>query len=240
MAQRTLADLKNLLQHSLGGGTPSSLLDQTAIINEAGNHLVAMRPWKWLERPPTTLNFTASQAYVVLPTDFRSAGSIVPDDGLDKQFRWVTFHELNTLRQLNTEPEFVYHAAIVQPGQTGVTADLGAPRLELWPTPAANQTPALHLWYTAGWTKLSSDTDKPNMPEWMESLLIALTRAFAQGYDEQDTGSVSARLSEIETGALFLHAVERDADQQPSYGRLRGGHRGRCITPITWNTVEVS
>jgi hypothetical protein len=46
------------MEHSLGGAL-STQLDPIGIVNEAGQYLVTMHDWVWLDRPPVSLNFRA-------------------------------------------------------------------------------------------------------------------------------------------------------------------------------------
>lgn len=46
------------IEHSLGGSL-SSELDAIGLINEAGQYLVTMHDWMWLDRPPASLDFRA-------------------------------------------------------------------------------------------------------------------------------------------------------------------------------------
>jgi len=46
------------MEHSLGGAL-STQLDPIGIVNEAGQYLVTMHDWVWLDRPPVSLDFRA-------------------------------------------------------------------------------------------------------------------------------------------------------------------------------------
>ena len=46
------------IEHSLGGSL-SSELDAIGLINEAGQYLVTMHDWMWLDRPAVSLDFRA-------------------------------------------------------------------------------------------------------------------------------------------------------------------------------------
>lgn len=240
---RTLAEYRSELQHAIGGSAPASQLAQDTIINDAGRHLVSMHPWKWLERTPGTLNFTASTAYVSMPADFKRAESIVPDDAIDACFTLTTFQEIARMRQFSITSTAAYYGCLVWPGQSGVTALQTVPRLELYPTPATNVTGALHLWYTRGWTVIDDATDVPNIPWFMEPLLVALVRAFAQGYEESDVASLNQRILDV-TGTrqqptpLFAAALSEDGMIQNEYGPMNGGWTETAPASLSWNPVS--
>jgi hypothetical protein len=52
----TVQSCLDQIEHSLGGAL-STQLDPIGIINEAGQYLVDMHDWVWLDRPPVSLNF---------------------------------------------------------------------------------------------------------------------------------------------------------------------------------------
>jgi hypothetical protein len=240
---RTLAEYRSELQHALGGAAPASQLAQDTIINDAGRHLVSMHPWKWLERTPGTLNFAQDTAYVSMPSDFKSLDTIVPDDEIDATFTLTSFYEIARMRQFEITLTAAYYGALVWPGQASATALQTVPRLELYPTPSANATGALHIWYTRGWTVIDDATDAPNIPWFMESLLVQLVRAFAQGYEESDVGSLNQRLADV-TGTrdnpspIFAAALSEDGMIQPDLDTIEGGWTDIQPTPLNWNPVS--
>jgi hypothetical protein len=54
----TVQSCLDQIEHSLGGAL-STQLDPIGIINEAGQYLVDMHDWVWLDRPPVSLDFRA-------------------------------------------------------------------------------------------------------------------------------------------------------------------------------------
>jgi hypothetical protein len=236
----TITKLRNRIKLALGG-TVASTIDQDDIVNEAGRLLHVMHLWKFTERPPVSLNFTQDQAYVDLPSDFGQAVEIRYNADALNLFRLATFAEIAELRSALITPPSTYHGAIVQPGQTSATAAMGSPRLELAPTPSAAVSDALKLWYRAKWTEITYSTgnEVANVPAHVETLLSELVAAVAQGYNERDAGSMSARLAEIEAGPLFQNAVTYDGMIQPDYGEIGPGAAvmGRRSDPITWQSV---
>ena len=238
----TLTKLRNRIALALGGSV-SSKIDQDDIINEAGRLLTVMHPWKFLERPPTTLDFTSGTAYVALPADFGQLVSIRYNSDSIERFILGTFDEIAALRPELVLPS-VYVGSIVHPGQTGSTSAPPVARIELVPTPGDNITAALAVWYRARWTEItySTGSEVPNVPDYVHSLLSELVAAVAQGYNERDAGSMSARLTEIQRGPLFLNAIDYDGLTQPDYGEIGPGAAmsafGRWRDPVSWASVS--
>jgi hypothetical protein len=232
----TLAQLRLIAKHALGGGSPAVIVtdaDTTLdmLINQAGEQLVALHPWQWLMAPPSTLNFTADQAYVALPSDFGEMVEVAYNDSL-RCFHWVTPQELAVRRGRAIQWDGAYHGAVFWPGQTVVTANAGAPRLELHPTPASSVTGALRLVYRRGWTVLDTATDVANVPLWIEPLLVELINAWAGGAENEPERQ--ALLAGVRGGVTFDAAVRRDGGGQTDFGPIRGGAAERAAMSERW------
>ena len=74
--------------------------------------------------------------------------------------------------------------------------------------------------YRSKWVELVTDSDNAMVPDYAESALIALVRAFALGYEEE---GLEQRLGEVEGGVMYLRLKEKDGLIQPEYGPLRNG-----------------
>lgn len=237
LAAQTLAEYRNHVQHAVGGGAVSSQLNADLIINEAGRYLCAMRHWKWLERTPATLDFTASTEYVAMPSDFKSLETIWPDDAINATFTLTSADELARMRQFDISITAAYYGTLVFPPQSGVTALQTVPRMELYPTPSTTTSGALHIWYTRLWTTIDDATDVPNIPAYIETLYTQLVRAFAKGYEEDDTATLDERLMAIEQGPIYRAAVSQDGMTQPEYGEAQGGWLESLPSPLAWGTI---
>lgn len=236
----TLTKLRNRIKLALGG-VVSSNIDQDDIINEAGRQLVIMHDWKWLERPPASLNFTLNTAYVPLPADFGELIELQYNADALNLFTLGSFADVAKLRTSGYIAPAQYVGVIVNPGQATTAGAPPVPRIELVPTPVASVTAALTVWYRAAWTEMtfSDGSEVPNVPIWLHSLLSELVTAVAQGYNEKDAGSMSARLGEIQTGPLFENAKTHDGSIQPDYGYLGLGAAAmpKAMDPINWTSV---
>ena len=210
----TLATLKQHVQHALGGSVASQL-DETTIVNEAGRHMF-MTPWKFRERPPATLTFVASQQFVELPSDFGEIIAANMTDGLVRSFTFTTFHDLVQRRSTSTGSTNHYWLAVSHPAPSNDGDPLPAARLELYPTPTSADQ--ITIAYRANWIPLVNDSDVALVPDYAESSLIALVRAFALGYEEE---GMEIRVGEIESGVMWHRLKEKDGLVQPDYGPLR-------------------
>ena len=221
---KTLANLRAIARHALGGkAAPATLgsaaLTETDYVNQAGAHLCNMHEWNWLARASTTLTLTASQSTITLPATLMEVLAI---EYLDTSVRvkLVSSEEFER-RKLDTQnPTGVLYAAVYFPTRASVTDVPGAPILEVTPTPEETVSGALTLRYRMEWTALSSDTDKANVPAFIEPLLEEIIRAIAKGREDD---SADARLAAIAKGATFQAAVRRDSRHQTDHGEIDNG-----------------
>lgn len=211
------------IRHTLGNAIPSSAIDPMTIINQAGQFLCTMHEWKWLERQSATVGFTANQSYATLPTDLRDLISVQFTQGLVNRVRITSINEISRLRSHNigvglamTWVSLVHKSAT--PAANANQAPV--PILELYPTPVTTDASALTVYYRSGWIAPYSldDNSTIGIPEYVEPLYIQILRAFARGYEEEDQGSLDARLAELYGGVLFRTAAERDGAIQHQYG----------------------
>lgn len=223
----TLANLRAMITHALGGSSASIITSAAAtmnhMVNEAGRRVSMAHPWKHLERPPTTLDLTISTAYIALPAEFSHLVAYEAAPSLGRCLNLTTYQGLAEMRARLITTTGAYFGAIVQPTQSSASTAQSVPRLEIWPTPSASVTAAFTVWYRAKWTELSGDTDVANVPLWFEPLLVQFVRAVAKGYEEED---IDDRIDRILGGGTFAQAIEHDGQIQPDYGPLEGGAVG--------------
>jgi hypothetical protein len=213
----TLSDLKNHIQHALGG-SPASQLSEAGIVNEAGRYMF-LAPWKFRERPPLTLSFVANVPYCDLPEDFGEMITAHMDSGLVKAIHFTTMDDLLERRTTAIGQSQVYWAVIVYPTQTLSSVPIESPpRIEIHPTPSSADK--IRIAYRCNWRDMNDDGDSADMPDYAESALISLVRAFALGYEEE---GLEARLAEVENGPIYRRLLEKDGIVQPDYGVIRGG-----------------
>lgn len=225
----TLGKLRMHAHLALGGlpSTASASSDVTAtteaetaaervasIINEAGRHLFSRR-WGFRQRVAVEVEYTADQEYAALPDDAGGIEAIrLPGNVGGGTVRLVSPDELAGMRlaQAQITAAFPMVATIARP----VTdADDAYPdrRLELYPTPSDDGS--IYLWYLSRWlpVEAADDDSKPiHVPHYAESVLIALVRAVALGYEDD---GMEARCAAVEAGPSWRAAVATDLEEHP-------------------------
>ncbi len=210
------------IKHALGVGPKGSLspgISPLQIANEAGEYLCALRGWKWLEGRMVQVDFVSGQDYVELPSDLRAIKAIDTTDGLTTEIELTTLQAVLEYRTKSLSVPLYFFAAISHDAVDGRPT----PRLELWPTPTSDTDRSVSIFYTAGWSPLTSGDSVAYMPAWIEALYYQILRAFAHGYEEADDGTVDQRLALVAQGPLMDAAVSRDVTVQPNYGQLTNG-----------------
>lgn len=157
--------------------------------------------------------------YAALPADFRTLIDITSKNTLLYGVRQTSLAEIIHDRSSNVTvtSSWNYRVAVNYVGSPPV------PQLEIYPTPGADQNGAWTVIYNADWTRLTADSVNIDIPEWLDSLYLRLTRAFALGYEREDVASMEQRLAAIEAGPEYRNAARRDGMVQPTFGRLEGG-----------------
>ena len=227
------------IRHALGGDVSNSI-DVYSIINDAGDYMASMHPWRWLE-DTYLMDSTSTEHWINLPTGFVELIAYAPR-GIDSRrsalsgtaaagyFYAVSQQELNDKREATTTALGSYGTteyALVEDGafyfaiqyQYSNTA-VPVARAEIFPTPingsgAASEHHsddcAFTIAYRMAWPQITTPSTVFIIPQWMEPLYLQCLRAVARGYEEEDGGTVSARLNEIANGPLFAVAVQRDS-----------------------------
>jgi len=225
------------IRHALHGPLDSEL-EELAIYNQAGRHLSDMHTWKYLERPEASLDTTISQAYIPLPTDFGSEIVADADENLVSTMKPTTFAHLMKLRNESVQARTnYYYYAVEWAAQASANVEL-VPRFALWPTPTVSEVGIFALRYRATWVnQVALDTGVVQVPDYCQNLFIAVLRACAQGYVDEDLSkgiTVGSLYAALEGDPRFLNAVARDGSIQSSYGPLRNGAVGAGDLLIDW------
>lgn len=230
---QTVLELQRLIRHTLGGDDPPSETPAIQIINEAGNHLINMRRWNFLDREATALNLTASQAWISLPSDFGEVIALHKASNINGDMIPVAPHQLDVMRASPTlPPMFTIWWSVEWVGSSAQTPP--APRIAIYPTPTANAIGAVILRYRATWTRLNADGDFAVIPEWCDTLLRQLVVAFARGYVEEDEGGLDERLALISNGSVFRACERRDTGVQINLGQMTGGAAAYTHSAGNW------
>ena len=225
----TLGSCGSFVRLTLGGES-SAELPLSFIVNESGKHLYRMARWRFNVRS-STLDLVASQSYIDLPADFSEIMGLVPVTGNYVGAQGTTFDELLALRNpsMTSNNGFGYYAISYRTGD-------GVARMEISHTPTAAVSGAYNIFYRAGWTDLTEDTDRIPIPSWAELLFTRIVQAVARGFEEEDQGSLDARLMEIQAGPVFRSALSEDRSKQTDFGHITmqtvGPIRGEWCWPF--------
>jgi hypothetical protein len=158
---------------------------------------------------------------IALPTDLRDiiwidSTSISSVGGVTL----VSFQDILEKRKSSasiTASTGLYYGAVVFQGTPLV------PILEIWPSPNANTTGAMRVFYRSRWAEVTTDSAQIAIPEWVEDLFLFIARAYAAGYERSKVGSIHQRLAEISSSPIFAAAVRSDGMVQPYNGVLKNG-----------------
>jgi hypothetical protein len=207
------------VEHTLDGKSVRPTLE---ILNKAGEYLVGMRPWKWLQGATASVDFVASQSYADLPSGLLRIIAADMADGFVSRLEPVSLQTLLELRVANLGTQSVYYWALSH-HQAGSGGGAPTPRMELWPTPTSNETGAITVFYVSGWATIDDENDQLSIPRWIEGLYIQVLRAYARGWEMEDLGSLEDRLSVVRGSTLFRQAADIDQTFQGTVGVIRNG-----------------
>ena len=222
------------IRHTLGGDV-SAETDVYDIINNAGDFMASMYPWRWLEET-ATFQGVSNQNHITLPSGFIELISFAPR-GLDSRadtaaarFFAVSAQEIWDKREVSVTgeaaaaytsvPTGAFYFAIAYYSAAGTAVPV--PRMELFPTPHSSHSATAHthtecvgnMIYRRSWTQITESTSTGSvfiLPQWMEPLYLQMVRAFTRGYEEEDIATTNARIAEVAAGPLFMTAVQRDS-----------------------------
>lgn len=165
---------------------------------------------------------TMTLSACALPSDFGGILSLKAGDGFQEDVTLTTLDAIDELRSDSVPTSGSYFMAALSFGQLAASG-VPVPRLEFWPDITTADTEKFRLSYRAGWKAITSDGQTLAIPAHTEALFIALLRAFARGYEEEDQATLSRRLADVEAGPVFMAARKYDGAQQRNYGPMRGG-----------------
>ena len=214
----TLRDCARHLQGTLGGEPDQS--SSAEIANMAGTWFTTFHGWKFLERQSVVVAFVSGQEYADLPANLQTVIDVQTTDSLTSGFEWTSLSELLQLRTKNF-PSPQYYLGALSHHDDGDSQQ--HPRLELWPTPASDGADALTMFYRAGWAQLANDADQVFIPGFVEPAYIETLRAYARGWEEDDTATLDMRLATVAAGPVMQAAMRQDKLIQPDYGVLQNG-----------------
>lgn len=218
----TAAQCIQMMRHAVGGSLPSGF-DALGLINRAGHFLTTAHNWRWLSRT-ASVSLVADQAYGALPASFQK---LLAAPSFTSGFYYnggtticmVDFDRILHARESDSDysgSQTNFMAAVVSTETAGEITQ----RLELFPTPTANAT--ISIAYRAGWTVLTTDSQRVSVPDYLELLFVELCRTMARGITMDDAGTIDVRLQGIMDGPMGKAARKRDFETQLSFGTLPG------------------
>lgn len=152
-----------------------------------------------------------------LPDDCREVIAVVGTGNNTKGITLSSLEEVLRAREDEVTSSFHFYGSFAYSGTPPT------PILEIGPGAGSNETGAFRLFYRSRWTRLTADSSVIQIPEYVEMLFLQIARAVARGYVREDTGSLDARLAEIQAGPIFHAAKKSDGALQLYYGKIRGG-----------------
>lgn len=149
--------------------------------------------------------------HIRMPSDFGAITSIDATDSLIREIYPTTLSHLLNLRTNPIEVTTWYYWV----ANNHVLLDNGgmAPILEIWPTPSAKESGAITFFYRGTWNNIG-DGDMVPIPDFAIDYFIAIVRAFARGYEEEDQATVDQRLMALSRGELARVCKRFDGMQQ--------------------------
>lgn len=213
--QDGLADIRHEIGDTLVG------IDNTRVLNEAGQILYNLRDWNFLVHVGQLLDGVQGQSWIALPTDFGQIVTLQYTNGLTASVVLSTLDQIDVYRsQLITIPSYTLYTAISW--VAGATTGTIVPRLEVFPSPPVTQAGLLTMTYRPRWIIPPAADDQTSIPipTWFEALYRAMVRAVASGYQR---GDMEARIADVQAGVHFLAASRQDGAQQREFGQLRNG-----------------
>lgn len=225
-------DLQDCLDRIEGSiaGIPDEI--GTSYVNEAGERLVSLRAWRWLEGARAELSTVTGQDWVALPSDFSDALSapIAASDAMG-DFALIDQDQFERIRRAGVAYTWRTVGTVIE-----VEGDSGLERrIEIYPVPTETTTGRWTMRYRAGWKVVTADDSVLRLAKFCEPLFWSMLESVVHGREERDEGSVEARLDGIRQTDAYRGAVSRDARSQPRRGPLAHGligkHRRRLMGP---------
>jgi len=153
---------------------------------------------------------TTTFNYLELPSDFGSITAIDATDSLIREMNPTTLPHILELRTNPIEVTTWYFWVAVN----HQVLDNGGvePILEIWPDPNADEFGVVTIFYRATWNDVG-DGGMIALPDFCQEYFIQFLRAFARGYEEEDEGTLDARLAVILKGPIGRAARRFDGAQ---------------------------
>jgi hypothetical protein len=208
------------------------------VVNDAGWWLLGVHEWNWLAREPVSLDITAGQPYILLPTDLVSATEgVFALQSASRTFRPTSRQTLGRLSGDGvSQDQSCYYGAIVWP-DTSLNSGSINPRIQLSEEPTETVLGAFTLVYRAGWKEVGSDGDHIVIPRWLERVFIEACVAHVGSAEQEARGSLAERLAQV---MLMIPGVSNlDSAIQDDYGPVTGSAATQAVgSGYEWIGIE--
>lgn len=167
---------------------------------------------------------------VALPSDLRDITHIASSSETSIfQLTLTSLEYILERRGSSTEVSTpaLFYGAVVYNGTPPV------PILEIWPSPAANATGALRIFYRSRWTAITADSQQIPIPDFTNDLYVWIARAYAGGYERGDQMSIHERLAQLALSPIFEYAKRSDGMIQPFHNRVLNGAARKWLRPVS-------
>lgn len=238
----TFAKLLSAWTSSAGSDESSGGISAVDGVNQALTHLSNMWQWEGMVRSAIDLATVSGQSYIDLPEDCQEVLSIQYPSSYLQAVNIVGQEALARARTLNQEPttssDSTYFGALSwRVGDTG-----SVPILDTWPDQSVTASDTFRITYRARivltGTGQDADTAYIPIPPYLETLAIRLVRLFAKAFEEEDDGTLEARLQALSTSAFFYDAQKADGFLHPEAGGLADALSG--IERPNWTDIGLS
>lgn len=217
---------------TLGDSDVQTDIDPLAMVNIAGQLLVSMNEWHFLQQNEVDLSLVDGQPFVDLPADFKAMRFIEHANSLTSAIHMTTLAEILQRRvtALGNFQDF-WGAIEFSLDANGIPVQ----RLAVWPTPNSNTEGTLRAYYDRTWTEITDDVGYIPVPQYAVPLYVQILRAVCRGWEEEDEGSLDRRMLEIHAGPIYASAKRQDSRQQVEFGPLRNGIGGfESFATVPW------
>ncbi len=222
----TLEQCLGIIRHTLGGA-PSPDIDQIALCNEAGDYLVSMHPWGWLQKV-TQIVLVDDAETISMPSDFRSIEGIESPINLGGTgVEMETMQIVLDYRRGALAPPIRHHVGALVSVHPATGGDVTW-RLEVWPKvdfasggSSGHPDRLLDVIYLRSWKTLDDDNNVALLDKDCVALYKEILRAFARGAEEEDEAPLDARLALISNGTLFANAKKIDGERMGMGGKIQ-------------------
>ena len=221
----TVKDCQITVARVLGQGPDTLSADIYELINDAGETFTSLHRWTFLNQVTAELDLVTGQEFITLPADFTEILSI--ERGRKFGVRLTTMQVIIDLRSnvgAATSPQ-LFRGAIVWNNVAGAQP---IPRVEIYPTPTANESDAITIHYRKDWQRISTDETILSIPDHLIPLYKRILVLFAENYHIQIEGrSIESDTELLRRSQMFKGAINVDAGTQSNLGPIQEGAPGK-------------